>query len=129
MNGFSIVSAAATYQISDVNWRVAAIGDFDGDGKSDILWFNKQSGKLAMWFMNGLTYSNAVALPESVDPSWTVVRAGDFNGDGKDDILWRNLGTSQKPGTGENAIWLMNGATLVKGQSIYAVTDLNWTMY
>src|SRR5262249_56998427 len=34
-------------------WQVQGIGDFDGDGKSDILWRN-DSGQVYIWEMNGL---------------------------------------------------------------------------
>jgi len=30
------------------------VGDFNGDGKADILW-RHTSGVLALWFMNGTT--------------------------------------------------------------------------
>ena len=33
-------------------------GDFDGDGKSDILW-RDSSGNVAIWFMNGVQASGA----------------------------------------------------------------------
>ncbi|TLY82230.1 MAG: VCBS repeat-containing protein, partial [Gammaproteobacteria bacterium] len=36
------------------------------------------------------------------------------------DILWRN------GSTGQNAVWFMNGATIVSSTSIQSVTDLNW---
>ena len=36
----------------DASWSVAGIGDFNGDGNSDILWRNT-NGTLADWSMNG----------------------------------------------------------------------------
>jgi hypothetical protein len=44
----------------------------------------------------------------------------DFNGDGKPDLVWRHAGS------GENAIWLMNGATYLSGIRIQSVADSNW---
>jgi hypothetical protein len=43
------------------------------------------------------------------DLNWQVVAVRDFNGDGKADILWRNMST------GENAIWLMEGTSMLTG--------------
>ncbi|NJM23770.1 MAG: VCBS repeat-containing protein [Richelia sp. SM1_7_0] len=44
---------------------------------------------------------------------WIVKNSGtlfpDFNNDGKTDVLWRNSST------GENAVWLMNGAGISGG--------------
>jgi hypothetical protein len=44
----------------------------------------------------------------------------DFNGDGKPDILWRNKST------GQNIVWLMNGATYSNYAELMQVTDTNW---
>ena len=63
-------------------------GDFNGDGKADILWQNN-SGTPAIWLMNGtsVTGSGVLANPGT---GWHAIGAGDFNGDGKADILWQN---------------------------------------
>jgi hypothetical protein len=63
--------------------------DFDGDGRSDILW-RRNDGALSDWLgqANGsFAVNNAVNL--STGTEWHVVGTGDFNGDGRDDILWR----------------------------------------
>jgi hypothetical protein len=54
-------------------WQIAQTGDFNGDGKSDILWTDT-SGNLAIWFMNGSTVTSAVGLG-SVGTTWTVQSA------------------------------------------------------
>ncbi len=50
-------------------WSVAETGDFNGDGKSDILWLDT-SGNVMIWFMNGLAVS-AVNLG-NVGTAWSV---------------------------------------------------------
>ncbi len=84
------------------SWYVVGSGDFNGDGKSDILWLNT-NGQAAIWLMNGTTPTSE-ALVGAPGPSWHVAASGDFNGDGKADILWRNT-------NGQAAVWLMNGTT------------------
>src|SRR5439155_143870 len=41
------------WTVADQGWQVAGIGDFDGDGKDDILWRNSASGENYIYRMNG----------------------------------------------------------------------------
>jgi FG-GAP repeat len=54
-------------------WFVAGTGDFNGDGKSDILW-RDDSGNTSMWFMNG-TMVAAAAFVGNIPTTWTVRRS------------------------------------------------------
>ena len=72
------------------DWHLAATGDFDGDGRSDLLWRN-DNGALGTWratAAGGFTVTPALT---SVPTDWKVAGTGDFNGDGRVDILWRNV--------------------------------------
>jgi hypothetical protein len=96
-------------------------GDFDGDGKSDILWRNG-NGEIEVWLMNG-TSILVTGSPGNVTPSvgWNIEGVGDFDGDGKADILWRNIST------GEVYIWLMNGTAIASSGSPGSAT-LDWAI-
>jgi hypothetical protein len=83
-------------------WTLAGVGDFNGDGQSDLLWTDT-SGNYSIWFMSGTSVQSTA--PVGKIPNWLVARIGDFNGDGKSDIVWHD-------GSGNFAIWLMNGATV-----------------
>jgi uncharacterized delta-60 repeat protein len=86
--------------------NVSPRNDFNGDGKSDILWRNDY-GSIAIWQMNGSTVTNgALTSISSVDSSWKTAGTGDFDGDGKSDILWRN-------DDGRVVLWTMNGANVL----------------
>ena len=54
-------------------WNVAGVGDFDGNGKSDILWTDG-NGNYAIWFMNGATVTSTASLG-NVGTSWHVQSA------------------------------------------------------
>jgi hypothetical protein len=51
-------------------WSVAHTGDYNGNGKADILW-EDTSGNLAGWLMNGLSIS-AVVTYGNIGSSWAV---------------------------------------------------------
>jgi len=84
------------------------VGDFNGDGKSDILWRNN-SGEVDIWLLNG-TNRIGGGSAGMIGNDWRIAGVGDFNGDGKSDILWRN-------DSGEVYETWMNGINLIGGGS------------
>jgi FG-GAP-like repeat/FG-GAP repeat len=122
MNGSIITSSQSpTYQgkavVPDASWSVVAVGDFNGDGGSDLLWRQCGTGLLAEWQMNGtqITSSQFVKYqgnPATPDSSWSLVEIGDFNGDGKSDILWR------QSGTGALAQWMIDGSQITSSNAV-----------
>ena len=90
--------------------------DFNGDGKSDILWRNSD-GTVGMWLMNGTQFS--ASSFGVLDLGWTIVGQRDFNGDGKGDILWRNA-------DGTVGMWLMNGTQFTP--SSFGAIPTSWTV-
>ena len=95
-------------------WRAVGTGDFDGDGKSDILLQNGATGDCFVWEMNGLKVKdNGAGYVGWTPPSnqWRAVGTGDYNGDGKSDILM------QDGATGDCFVWEMNGLQLLSGAS------------
>jgi hypothetical protein len=55
------------------NWQVKGSGDFNGDGKSDILW-QGSDGTPAIWLMDG-THAMSVGAAGSFNPGldWHVI--------------------------------------------------------
>ena len=51
MNGTSFIGGGGLGNPGP-SWHVAGTGDFNGDGKADILWQN-DDGTPAIWLMNG----------------------------------------------------------------------------
>lgn len=95
------IPVVAQFRATVVPFRGTA-NDFDGDGRSDVLWRNSSTAGNVIWkTANSSTQQHVYSL----NAPWTVVGIGDFDGDGKADILWRNLTT------GANAIWKSGNAT------------------
>jgi hypothetical protein len=82
------------------------VGDFDGDGRADILWRNSASGENYLYLMNGAAITNEGYLRTVADQDWQVAALGDYDGDGKTDVLWRNAAT------GENYLYPLDGIAI-----------------
>src|SRR5260221_4755191 len=115
-------SSAQSAAVSKRTLALRVGRDFNGDGRSDILWRNSTTGENVIWLMNGAAISSSVTFATVADPNWSIAGVGDFNGNGKSDILWRNRAT------GENVIWLMNGAAISSAAIFATVTDPNWSI-
>ena len=76
-----------------------AQNDFNGDGRSDILWRN-DDGTVTDWVgtASGGFSSNSGNFQIQADPSWQIVGSGDFNGDGRFDLIWRTAAAPSPSG-------------------------------
>ena len=83
------------------SWKVAGVGDLDGDGSDDILWRQPRAGEVVMWRMEGLRCMESRLLSQSVPASWSCEACPDVDGDGRGDVIWRR----RKDGT--MLVWLM----------------------
>jgi hypothetical protein len=128
MNGANLVTGTflTPSALTDTRWGMSGTGDFNLDGKPDILWRHSASGEIVVWFMNGSVLTTGTFLTPSAftDVNWQTVGTGDFNGDGKTDILWRHAVS------GQNVVWFMDGTSLVSGAftNPSALTDVRWRM-
>jgi len=74
------------------DWRIAGTGDFNGDGRDDILW-RHVNGTVTDWLgqANGGFAGNFANANLALTNDWRIAGTGDFNGDGRGDILWRHI--------------------------------------
>jgi FG-GAP-like repeat len=110
----------ATKYIGPMVSATTARGDFNRDGKADILWQNSSTGQRVIWLMNGTALQSGVSLG-FVPTSWSIVGSSDFNGDGKADILWQNTSSGQR------LVWLMNGTTHTANVSL-GIVPTSWSI-
>ena len=77
MDGATRVSDAILSRVSDTNWQIAGTGDFNGDGKVDILWRYYGPGTFeglnVVWYMNGATRVSDEIFSRVSDTNWRIV--------------------------------------------------------
>ncbi|OUC14009.1 MAG: hypothetical protein B0A82_14600 [Alkalinema sp. CACIAM 70d] len=118
MSGANVISGGL-FTMPDLGWKVAATGDVNRDGETDILWRHSPSGAMAWWILQNQSLSSAFALPTLSDLNWTIAGTGDVNGDQKLDILWRNTVT------GNNVWWYMQDSQIIGSVALQTV-DPGW---
>jgi hypothetical protein len=105
--GYDNAGVGAAWVFVQPGFNAAATHDFNGDGTSDILSRDTNTGDVKLWLANG-----GVAFPggtiANMATNWQIVAQRDFNGDGNADILWRDNTT------GTVRLFLMNGLTVTQ---------------
>lgn len=114
MSGLALLPASGTIAIlPSPQWSILGSGDFDGDGRGDLLLRHATTGDLAIWLMDGRAVKPGSAVFATLDASrWLLAGIGDANADGTADILWYDALT------GNVHVWLMNGTTLLPGSAV-----------
>jgi hypothetical protein len=99
------------------------VGDFNGDGRADVLW-REDGGDTYVWLDSAkgpvaMTGQSITSTPND----WQIQGIGDFNGDGREDVLWRHT-------DGELYVWNSStGSADVNfvGQTL-GMVDLGWSV-
>jgi hypothetical protein len=120
MDGVNLIGSSCPYidiryPVRDSSgWTFGGTGDFDYDGRTDILWRNANSGYHEVWYLNdSLTLTGWADFADLVPISsgWRYVASGDFNRDGKVDVLWHHSG-------GSSVVWYLNGTTMTYQEAV-----------
>ena len=90
---------------TDTRWQIRGLADFNGDGKSDILWHHQGTGDLYVWFLDGILVNSGSYLnpSRSAETDWDIVQVADFTADGMNDLLWRNRATGALKAVGDGS--------------------------
>ena len=100
---------------NSLDWRLAGLGDLNGDGRDDIL-LRHVEGRWTYHPMNGrnvMAGKGGVSLTPNT--AWRMAGVGDLNGDGKDDALLRH-------GDGRWTYYPLDGRTILAGRGTAGIT-------
>jgi len=79
-------------------WTARAVADLNGDGHPDVVFVNKTTGQVDVYFFGGQKGTSFLSR-ETVGPlsatGWNVVGAANLNGDGNTDLILQNTSTQQ----------------------------------
>ena len=71
MNGLNIAGADVVGPQVPNEWTISGTGDFNADGRGDILWRN-DNGQASVWLMNGLNVASADVVGPQVPNEWML---------------------------------------------------------
>ena len=125
-NGKGTFQAPVSSPMTEVGATAPALGDFNGDGKMDVVaWTDSLTSIAQNWFLsiflsNGDgTFQPTVHVPTPPSPDPGIVAVGDFNGDGKADLAIVTEPVSASNGHAYVQILLGQGnATFTTGATI-----------
>jgi len=100
-------------------WTVGEAGDFNADGKSDIVWQNND-GRVDIWFMDGMKIDRAATVTINAGPDMKIASTGNYNDDHYTDLLFRNLQTNQL------TIWYMQDSVITQSFMIGGANQPEW---
>lgn len=90
------------------------------DSYPEILFQNRSTGQLAVWFMLDGTPLSAAFVTPTQSSTWRAVGDADFNEDGTPDILFQNRST------GQLALWQMSDTAASGGAFVSLIPPAGW---
>jgi hypothetical protein len=121
-NGTFTHNGSTTSLFFAPEWKVAGDGDFNGDGKADLL-LRRDDGWLTNWLgtSSGSFINNGANISLFFTTDWKITSTGDFNGDGYTDILLR-----RDDGWVTNWLGTANGGFVNNGVNTALFFTLDW---
>ncbi|MCP5158298.1 MAG: VCBS repeat-containing protein [Gammaproteobacteria bacterium] len=95
-------------------------GDYNGDGRADIVWRRSTTGQVYGALLNGFNLLQEGVFYNEPNQAWQIVNNGDFYGDRHSDLLWWNNQT------GQLYLMSMNGLGIAGGALVYQEANTAW---
>ncbi len=94
--------------------------DFDGDGKTDLVWRNQSDGRNVIWIMDGQNVTETRTLRQLRNTDWELSGAADFDRDGNVDLWFKNAVT------GRNTVWFLDADQDLIDSQVVAEAGPDW---
>ena len=102
------------------DYEVAAIGNFTGNGTSDILWQSPSTRDVTEWVVSNAAWAGSVDFG-TAPAGLQIAGAGNFFGDNApSDVLWLN------PNTGETDLWEMSSGHWAGSANVGTIPGSGW---
>lgn len=106
------ITGGAELSVSAAGLELAGLGDFNYDGKDDLIFQRSSDGQVIFMALDGeqVIEQRAVGLPGN--QGWRLLGVGNVSADGysnQDDLIWQNESTRRLRS------WIMRGTSVVGG--------------
>jgi hypothetical protein len=73
MNGGALAAPPTFLGNISTDWQISAVGDFNGDSTSDILWHNDNTGQASIWEINGGALAEPPSSLGNISADWHII--------------------------------------------------------
>jgi hypothetical protein len=108
--------------------QIAGSGDFDGDGRMDLLWVKDNNGLSQIEYSSNITSKFRSKIGD-IPTEWNIQAISDCNKDGHQDLVIRNQNS------GEIVVWFLNKSMKIgegvftnklQNSLLHTINDQNW---
>jgi hypothetical protein len=78
LRSWGVTGGDVIYTEPNLDWKIVAFGDYDGDGKSDIVWRNGSDGRVFVMLMRGHAIGPSSVVYTEPDPDWHLLGAAEY---------------------------------------------------